>query len=125
MCRNISLMVGYRIVILLDWEVYGNHMQLTTLCSPITSTTTTRYNFITYVFPPLARSTCNIEKSRYVTLPWGSINKPPSCKYGRKTTKKLTSMTFLCMIALRNKTVTHTILPPFGNVNGPLCQEGC
>ena len=70
MCRNISLMVGYRIVILLDWEVYGNHMQLSTLCSPITSTTTTSYNFITYVFPPLARSTCNVEKKslRHVAM---------------------------------------------------------
>jgi len=37
------------------------------------------------------------------------LNKPWSCKYGRKKNeKKLTCMTFLCMIALRNKTVAHT-----------------
>ena len=33
-------------------------------------------------------------------------------------------MTFLCMIALRNKTVAYTLLPPFDNANGRLCQEG-
>ena len=36
--------------------------------------------------------------------------------------KKLTCMTFLCMIALRNKTVAHTFLPSF-DANGRLCQE--
>ena len=52
------------------------------------------------------------------------LNKPWSCKYSRNNNKKLTCLTFLCMIALRNKTVTHTILPPFDNANGRLCQEG-
>ena len=32
-------------------------------------------------------------------------------------------MTFLCMIALRNRTVAHTFLPSFDNANGRLCQE--
>ena len=32
-------------------------------------------------------------------------------------------MTFLCMIALRDKTVVHTFLPSFDNANGRLCQE--
>ena len=70
MCRNIFLIDWYRIVILLDWEVYRNPLQLTKLCSPITSTTTTSYNFITYVFPPLARATCNIGKEllRHVAM---------------------------------------------------------
>ena len=40
-------------------------------------------------------------RTRYVNKPW-------SCKNGRK---KLTCVTFLCMIALRNKTVAHTFLP--------------
>ena len=40
-------------------------------------------------------------RSRYVNKPW-------SCKNGRK---KLACVTFLCMIALRNKTVAHTFLP--------------
>ena len=35
------------------------------------------------------------------------LNKPWSCKYGRKKWKKLTCMTFLCPIELRNKTVAH------------------
>ena len=32
-------------------------------------------------------------------------------------------MTFLCMTALRNKTVAHTFLPSFDNANGRVCQE--
>ena len=52
------------------------------------------------------------------------LNRPWSCKFGRKKKKKkLTCMTFLCMIALRNKTVTHTFLPSFHNANSRLCQE--
>ena len=47
-----------------------------------------------------------------------------SCRYGRKkNTKKLTCMTFRCIIALKNKTVAHTFLPLFDNANGRLCQE--
>ena len=44
----------------------------------------------------------------------------------QKKTKKLTCMTFLCMIARRNKTVAHTFLPDrsFENANGRLCQDG-
>ena len=37
--------------------------------------------------------------------------------------KKLTRVTFLCMIALRNNMVAHTFLPSFDNANGRLCQE--
>ena len=40
-----------------------------------------------------------------------------------KKHEKLTCMTLLCMIALRNKTVAHTFLPSFDNANGRLCQE--
>ena len=40
-----------------------------------------------------------------------------------KKTKKLTCMSFLCMIALRNKIITHTFLPSFDNTNSRLCQE--
>ena len=32
-------------------------------------------------------------------------------------------MTFLFMIALRNKTVAHNFLPSFENANDRLCQE--
>ena len=32
-------------------------------------------------------------------------------------------MTYQCMIALGNKTVAHTFLLSFDNVNGCLCQE--
>ena len=37
----------------------------------------------------------------------------------------MTWMTFLCIIALRNKTVAHTFLPSFDNANGRghLCKE--
>ena len=45
-----------------------------------------------------------------------------SRKYGRKNTKKLACMTFLCMAEVRNK-AAYTFLPPFGNVNGHLYQE--
>ena len=42
-----------------------------------------------------------------------------------KKTKKVTCMTLLCLIALRNKTVVHTnSLPSFYNANGRLCHEG-
>ena len=37
--------------------------------------------------------------------------------------KKLTFMTFLYMIALRDKTVAHTFLPSFHKAIGRLCQE--
>ena len=32
-------------------------------------------------------------------------------------------MTFLCVIALRSKTIAHTFLPSFDNANGRFCQE--
>ena len=38
--------------------------------------------------------------------------------------EKKTCTTFLCMIALKNKTAVHTFLPSFNNANGRLCQEG-
>ena len=41
----------------------------------------------------------------------------------KKRKKELTYMTYLCMIALGNKTVAHTFLLSFDNVNGCLCQE--
>ena len=40
-----------------------------------------------------------------------------------KKMKKIMCMTFLYIIALRNKTVSHTFLPWFDNVKGRLCQE--
>ena len=40
------------------------------------------------------------------------LNKPRSCKYGGKT-DALKCMTFLCLTALKKKTVFHTILPSF------------
>ena len=48
--------------------------------------------------------------------------------HGNKTiTKKKKQMTriqsFLCMIALRSKTVAHTYFPSFDNENGRLCQD--
>ena len=61
------------------------------------------------------------------TLPWQqnfsiSTNHYPANMAGKKMTE-LTCMTFLCMIALRNKSVAHTIVLSFGNVNGSLSQE--
>ena len=50
------------------------------------------------------------------------LNRQWSCKYGRKKNGH-DCMTFLCMIALRNRTVAHTFLPSFDNANGRLCQE--
>ena len=41
----------------------------------------------------------------------------------KKKMKKIMCMTFLYIIALRNKTVSHTFLPWFDNVKGRLCQE--
>ena len=42
----------------------------------------------------------------------------------QKKLKKLTCMTlFLCMIALKNKTLAHAFLPSFDNANSHLCQE--
>ena len=41
----------------------------------------------------------------------------------KKENEKMTRMqSFLCMIALRNKTVAHNWLPSFDNANGRLCQ---
>ena len=41
----------------------------------------------------------------------------------QKWWKKLTCMTFLCMIALNNKMVAHTFLPSLDNANVHVCQE--
>ena len=46
-------------------------------------------------------------------------------KYGKKRRKQLTCMTFPCMIALRNKTVTHNFLPSFDNENNRLFKKDC
>ena len=50
------------------------------------------------------------------------LNKPWSCKYRVKKKKNLTCTTFLCMIALRNKTVAYTFLPSLDTANG-VCQK--
>ena len=68
-------------------------------------------------------SRCHGSKCPDVTKRW-------SCKHGRKKkgTKKLKCLTFICMIALRNKTVAHFLIPSFDNANSRLCQErvlGC
>ena len=80
------------------------------------------------VFVQQQQQNNKLEKSiRHVAMVAKSLEdlkKPWSRKYGRKKIKKkLTRMTFLCIIALRNKTVFHTFLPWFDNVNGRLCQE--
>ena len=66
------------------------------------------------------------EKSRYVTLPWSqnlrSLTNRGPANMAEKAIK-MTCMTFLCIIALRKKTVAHTFLPSFDNANGPLGQE--
>ena len=41
----------------------------------------------------------------------------------KQKTKKLSCMTFLCMITLRKKTVAHTFLLSFDNTNVHLCQD--
>ena len=52
------------------------------------------------------------------------LDKPWFSKYGRKKAKKFTFMTFLPMIALRNKMLTrHSFLPSFDNANDRLFQE--
>ena len=51
------------------------------------------------------------------------LNKPWFRKYMAEEMKKLTCMTFLYMIALRNKTLAHTFLLSFDNANGRLLQE--
>ena len=52
------------------------------------------------------------------------LNNSQSCKYGRKKRKKLYGgMTFLCMIAPRNKTIANTLLLSFDNASYGLCQE--
>ena len=66
-------------------------------------------------------------RSPYVTLPWQqnfwvSTNRRPA-NMAETNEKNLTSMTFLCMIKLRNKTVANTILPSLVNGYGCLCQE--
>ena len=63
----------------------------------------------------------------YITLPWQqnfsiSTNHYPANMAGKKMTE-LTSLTSLCMIVLRNKTVAHAFVLSFNNVNGSLCQE--
>ena len=51
------------------------------------------------------------------------LDKPWFSKYGRKKAKKFTFMTFLPMIALRNKMLTNGFLPSFDNTNDRLFQE--
>ena len=41
----------------------------------------------------------------------------------KKRKKKTCIQSFLCMIALRSKTVAHTFLPSFDNANGRLYQD--
>ena len=40
-----------------------------------------------------------------------------------KTKKKLSCMTLMCMITVKDKTVAHTFLLSFDNANGHLCQD--
>ena len=49
------------------------------------------------------------------------LSNPRSCKYGRE---KLACVTFLCIVALGNKTLAHTFLPTFDNANGRLLPGG-
>ena len=51
------------------------------------------------------------------------LNKPWSRKYSRNNNKKLTCLTFLCMIALRNKTVVHSFPQSFDIANGHLNKK--
>ena len=76
---------------------------------------------------PLFRSCDRISEERLLphvamVAKFLDLNTLWSRKYGRKNTKKLTCMTFLCMAEVRNK-AAYTFLPPFGNVNGHLYQE--
>ena len=56
---------------------------------------------------------------------WAVFPKPKltPASIAEKKTKKLTCITFLCMIALRNKTVVRTFLLLFNNANGHPFQE--
>ena len=49
------------------------------------------------------------------------LNKPLSWK--KKKKELLICITFLPMIALKNKTVAHTFLPSLDNANGRIYQE--
>ena len=51
------------------------------------------------------------------------LNKQSRSCCNRKKTKKLTCMSFRCMIALRDKTVAHTFPLSFDNTNDRLSQE--
>ena len=53
----------------------------------------------------------------------GGSEKTVVLQIWQKKMKQLMCMTFLCIIALRNKMVAHTFLPWFDNVNGCFCQE--
>ena len=55
------------------------------------------------------------------------LNKLRCCKYveGKKT-NKMTCMTLLCMIALRNKTIVHTFIQSFDNaIGGVSVKKDC
>ena len=51
------------------------------------------------------------------------LNKPWSCKYGKQKNEHVWQLSCDCMIALRNKTIAHTILPSIDDANGFLRQE--
>ena len=55
------------------------------------------------------------------------LNKAWSCKYIRKKkqnkNEKIWHAWLLCMIALRNKMVTHSFFPWLDNANGRLCHD--
>lgn len=54
-----------------------------------------------------------------------STNRVPANMADKNDKKKMTCTTFLCSIALRNKTVGHSVLPSFDKANGHLCEDDC
>ena len=67
-------------------------------------------------------------RRRYVRFPLYQkfLNVKNRCPVNMaEKTEKLTCMTFLCMIALRNKTVAHDFRPSFDNDNNRLVKKDC
>ena len=51
------------------------------------------------------------------------LNNQGSCKYGKQKNEHVWRLSCDYMIALRNKTIAHTILPSIDDANGFLRQE--
>lgn len=71
--------------------------------------------------------TCEREKSYHIAMveEWWMSTSHSLANMSEKM-KTLICMTFMCMIALENKTAAHTFplsLPSFHNENSGLCQE--